>query len=1169
MTATAASDTSDRENIARDLDRSYIVEAAAGTGKTTALVGRIVNVVRFAKATMDQIVAVTFTEKAAGELKLRLREELERTRGGAAGDERLRLGDALEHLEEARVSTIHGFCADLLRERPVEACIDPQFQVLTEDRALAIYGVAFDMWLQEQLADPGEGVRRSLRRPARRAYGSEEDEDGPVARLRRAGWSLATWRDHDAAWRRDPFERESDLDRLVAQLRAFTALSAQPGWEKDPLYLDLGEAHRRCASIENGEVPADDYDGLEASLIDLRHNRGFARPRKGSGAAYSRGRTRASVWDARQALFDALGEFEQRANADLAAHLRDDLQGSLDRYEALKAGEGALDFVDLLLKARTLLRDSAAVRRTFRERVTHLFVDEFQDTDPLQAEILVLLSGAPDRDVAESVSWRDVIPRPGSLFIVGDPKQSIYRFRRADVGTYRDVCGWLEERGAQRAWLTTSFRSTPQIQRAVNAAFAPLMTDDAATMQPTYVPLSPSRSDRAQQPAVVVLPVPRPYGVRNVTKKAIEESLPDAVGAFLGWLLNDSHWKVSERNQSTGAWADVNIQARHVCLLFRRFTSFGDDMTREYVEALEARDIPHLLVGGKSFHNREEVETVRAALNAVEWPDDELSVFATLRGALFAIGDELLLEYHHHFRHFNPYQVPEHLTARLAPIGEALSLVRELHQRRNSRPVADTLSDLLIATRAHVGVALRRGGEQALANVLHIADLARRYEADGGISFRGFVEELGNSASHAEAPEAPILEEGSDGVRLMTVHKAKGLEFPVVLLVDMSCRLSRETADRYIDGVRGLCAQRLAGWAPVELLEQEPLEVERDRREGHRLAYVAATRARDLLVIPAIGDEPYREGWTGPLDGAIFPPFERRREAQAHPECPSFRKDTVLERPGGDPARADTVHPGLHRMSGIAGEPDGSYDIVWWDPGVLMLERPSTFGVRHEELIARDALRSVVDETLAVYRTWETDRAVTVERAARASLAVQTATEWAGIDLPMTVDVFDGQVSIHSVSAGDRLRPSGARFGALVHAVLGAVSLEAVDDQIREMAIVQARLLAATPDETVAASEVVTRALAHPLFVKARQAAASGQCRREVPVTYTAPDGMIIEGVVDLAFENKGRWTVVDLKTDIEIGRLGLDRYKRQVALYAAAIARATSKPVEAALLRV
>ena len=422
--------------------------------------------------------------------------------------------------------------------------------------------------------------------------------------------------------------------------------------------------------------------------------------------------------------------------------------------------------------------------------------------------------------------------------------------------------------------------------------------------------LTPWRDEGAQQPAIVALPVPRPYGARNVTKKAIEESLPDAVGAFLQWLFRESGWKVTERSRMTGDPERIDIRPRHVCLLFRRFTSFDDDITRPYVQALEARDIPHLLVGGKSFHDREEVETVRAALTAVEWPDDELSVFAALRGALFAIGDDLLLEYRHHFKRFHPYQVPEHLTARLAPVGEALTLLRTWHQRRNRRPVADTLSDLLGETRGHVAFALRPGGEQALANVLHIADLARRYEAEGGLSFRGFVEAISEAARRSEAPEAPILEDGSDGVRLMTVHKAKGLEFPVVVLVDITCKLSRDTADRYLDPDRNLCALRLAGWAPADLLDHEPLEVDRDKHEGHRLAYVAATRARDLLVVPAVGDGPFTDGWASPLNDAIYPPFDKRRSASDAQSCPAFKRDSVLERPNGDPARADTVHPG-------------------------------------------------------------------------------------------------------------------------------------------------------------------------------------------------------------------------------------------------------------------
>src|SRR5918992_6286272 len=201
MTRPVLDDQADRDQIATALDDTVIVEAAAGTGKTTELVRRIVRVIQTGRAGVTGIVAVTFTEKAAGELKLRLREALEEARGGSASGsaERERLDHAAARLEEAQVSTIHGFCADLLRERPVEARIDPLFTVLTEAQAARMYDEAFDRWLESQLADPSEGVKRSLRRPTFGGFGAQGGggENGPIERLRRAGWELVQWRDFD------------------------------------------------------------------------------------------------------------------------------------------------------------------------------------------------------------------------------------------------------------------------------------------------------------------------------------------------------------------------------------------------------------------------------------------------------------------------------------------------------------------------------------------------------------------------------------------------------------------------------------------------------------------------------------------------------------------------------------------------------------------------------------------------------------------------------------------------------------------------------------------------------------------------------------------------------------------------------------------------------------
>jgi ATP-dependent helicase/nuclease subunit A len=1337
-------DAADRALIRTALDDTLVVEAAAGTGKTTELVQRIVLLIATGKAKIDQIVAVTFTEKAAGELKLRIRTELERSRSsvepafrradvigqGAAGLDELSssqselpppaagfpptayglwptaqtydvLDDALERLEEAHVSTIHGFCADLLRERPVEARVDPGFEVLTDPAAARLFDRAFREWFQRQLEDPPEGVRRALRRqPAWSPYA--DDEDGPVARLRAAAAGLLEWRDLRAPWRRDPFDRDAAVRRSVEQLCAFADLTEGPSWDKDPLYHATAPVRQAAADLRRtvrgvrlqpgqspqpsaGDPPPasslqppasslpppasspEDLDAVEALLVRLVRSYEFKdiERRKGRKADYGTHATREQVLSAYAVLKESLTAFARDADADLAALLQQELLECVDLYSDLKTRAGALDFLDLLLKARDLVRDMPHVRRAFQDRFRFILVDEFQDTDPLQAEILLLLAAQEDsqkdgyrqqtadcrpgrapkpaarppkpaaRHSLQAVAcspqpdWRRVPIRRGALFVVGDPKQSIYRFRRADVGIYQEVCDLLVERhGARRVHLRTNFRTVPTIQHAVNAAFAPVMTRDDTSLQADYVPLAPFREElrlggtaadaaraqqpgyrlqtadyrpdrpqqavarpglqpaaRSLQPALVVLPVPDPYAVKNIAQGPIEKSLPDAVGAWVDWLVHESGWRVTER--SDGEVRQVPVEARHVCILFRRFVKFQDDMTRPYVDALEARSIPHLLVGGRSFHDREEVETLRAALAAIEWPEDALSVYATLRGALFAIGEETLLEYWHAHprRRFHPYDVPENLPPRLHPVADALALIRTLHAGRNHRPAADTIGRLLEHTRAHVSFVLRPAGERVLANVLQVVELARQYEADGGISFRGFVDALREAAERSESGEAPVLEEGSDGVRLMTVHKAKGLEFPVVILADMTCKLHRNAPSRHTDQARGLCAMPLAGCTPADLLDHESVEIGRDAAEGVRLAYVAATRARDVLVVPAVGDGEY-DGWFATLNRAIYPPPEARRSPHPAPGCPPFGHDSVRTRPDGEPPRADTVRPGLHAMPGSrlqapgsrpglapgagpapgpgAGSPEPetrapetAYSVVWWSPTALALDADPPFGLRREDLIAKDAGAAVVADGRTAYDTWALERATAIATGSAPSVIVRTISEFAHagewptgiIELPQ-VDV------VELTRVGER--PKGRRFGTLVHAVLATAPLDADTALLEALATLEGRILGAPASEVTAAAALAVRVLAHPILAAARTAGANGACRREVPLTLTLSDGRLLEGVVDLAFERAGEWTVVDFKTD-ENPRHELEAYSRQVALYAAALERATA----------
>ena len=826
--------------------------------------------------------------------------------------------------------------------------------------------------------------------------------------------------------------------------------------------------------------------------------------------------------------------------------LRDDLWPLVEEYERAKARAGCLDFLDLLLRARDLIRDDGDVRRELQERCTHLFVDEFQDTDPLQAELLLLLAAD---DPAER-DWRRVRPAPGKLFLVGDPKQSIYRFRRADVALYEQVKRRLVAAGAAVVHLTVSFRSVPAIQEAVNAAFAPAhgggnIGHAGGLRAARGVPRGP-----ADQPAIVALPVPQPYGdYGKIVNWQITSSLPDAVAAFVDWLVRSSGWHVSDPSGPGGIAA---VESRHVCLLFRRMRSWGDDVTRPYVRALEARNLRHVLVGGSSFHVREEVEALRNVFAAIERPDDELALFATLRGPFFAFDDGTLLAWRTRYRSLHPFRkFPEPPPPELAPVAAALAVLGDLHRQRNRRSFADTIARFLAAVRAHAGLAIWPTGEQALANVGRLLDLARRAERQGVTSFRAFVEQLEADAERSEEGEAPIVEDGTDGVRIMTVHRAKGLEFPVVILADPTAGLARDEPDRHVDAEAGVCAIRLAGSSPPELQEHHDDEVARDREEGVRALYVAATRARDLLVVPVLADDRI-EGWLEPLDPAIYPEPPAMPESIEPAGCPSLEGEGVWGVPDNARRGPLPVRPGLHRPR------QGEHRVVWWAPQLLELEVDEDVGLQQQKLLTVDERGERSEAGIVAHAAWQAERARVREAGAMPLVRVVTATERA-----LATKGEEDVVIEDAVWRGDR--PHGARFGTLVHAVLATVALGADRAQVAATAVLQGRILGAAPPEVTAATEIAAHALGHPLL---RRAAAAEACRRETAVLERLDDGTVIEGVVDAAFADADGWTVIDFKTDAELGARAAV-YRRQVALYARAIAQATGRPARGVLLRV
>lgn len=1121
--ARVSTDAQARERIRTSLDESLIVEASAGTGKTTELVNRIVAVLGSGRARIENVAAVTFTHKAAGEMKLRLRQELDLQRQQSEGERRAALEDALEHLEEASIGTIHSFCAQILRERPVEAKVDPGFEELGEQEAGRLYQKAFRAWLERRLGEDSPGLRRAF---ARLAWRDSWDDAPAIDQLQWAGRKLVEWRDYPAPWRRDPFPREEEIDTLIRMAADLAALSSRPRRVTDYLYQGLAPARAFSGWIEKSQTHGPpDYDTLESLLLKL--GRDLAKGRlKGSGE-YGGGVAREELLSRRDELVRWIEEFRVRADATLASMLREEMAELLEDYRERKHRLGKLDFVDLLCYVRDLLRGQMEVRRYLQQRFSHLFIDEFQDTDPLQVEILLLLCGD---DPAES-NWQKVRPKSGKLFLVGDPKQSIYKFRRADLVLYRQVRDALEECGVGFVSLTRSFRSVPNIQQFVNAAFETEMTGHVGDGHAEWAPLEKSREAIEGRPSVVVLPVPKPYKSR-LSKEAINLCLPDAIAAFIAWLLEQKRWE---------------YQARDIAVLFRRRTQGGIDLTREYARALESRGVPHLLAGSKSFHRREEVETLRAALTAIEWPDDELSVFATLKGSLFAIADQDLFLYRHRHGRLNPFHKEG---SEFPAIDEALALLADLHRQRNRRPFAATVNALLEATRAHAGFLLRPGGQQILANVARVAELARTFEMTGGISFRGFVDELTAQAEKEDAAEAPVLEEDSDGVRLMTVHGAKGLEFPVVILADLTAGLAAREPDQYVDPKLGLSATRLLRCAPWELREHVAEEAARERAEGVRVAYVAATRARDLLVVPAVGDEPFpTEGWLSPLHKAVYPARHNWRRSQPAPGCPDFGTSSVVSRPlEYDHQEEFSVKPGLIQPEA------GTHEVIWWDPSKLNLGEELNQTLWQNEVLTK-TLQDDGGVSLAAYQAWLTEREKLLRGGAKPEIDVFLASQAA--DPPP-----GASIEVEFSSAVTKLRTlGGKRFGTLVHAILRDVPLDADAATIRKFSELNARVLGAPLQETEAARAAVEAALTHPVLLRAR---AAERCHREYPLTLRLDGNRLLEGVIDLAFVENGHWTVVDFKTDDQPAQ-----YETQLKWYAYALKELTGIPARGCLLQV
>ncbi|MDD5088859.1 MAG: UvrD-helicase domain-containing protein, partial [bacterium] len=483
-----AVDAADREKACCDLSTCYLVEAAAGTGKTTLLVARIVQIIETTLTRLPRVVAITFTEKAAGELKFKLKETLEeRAAGDGEAAERCRL--ALQDLDSRPVGTIHAFCRELLAARPVEAGVEPGFSVLDNSTSQGANSDIFEQWLSEELRGECPAAAPLLR------WGMPVENAVADASLRSLFLELLRHRDDLDALSVPCRSRQALLDlasELRAEIREAAGLLSACSNPEDKCAREIRTALAWSDELSEKSLPL---------LFDAARRAPKLKSTLGQKASWNPPDTllRARAFTAE--FSPSVQRLEQAIFSHFAAQLLAWIRSGIRRGEAVRRERAQLDFDDLLICARNMLHGNRAARDYFRRRFDYILVDEFQDTDPLQTEIVFFLS---ERENRFASSWEEVELDTGKLFIVGDPKQSIYRFRRADL----DLYGRVREKIARDGGLLTiraNFRSESALIAEVNALFGERMRGHDTRCEPNYVAMEPYRPAESDGPCVKVL----------------------------------------------------------------------------------------------------------------------------------------------------------------------------------------------------------------------------------------------------------------------------------------------------------------------------------------------------------------------------------------------------------------------------------------------------------------------------------------------------------------------------------------------------------------------------------------------------------------------------------------------------------------------------------------
>ena len=854
-------------------DRSILVEAGAGSGKTAVMAGRIAAMLAEGVAPTS-IAAVTFTELAASELLIRVRDfvadlvtgtiptELRIAfPGGLSEAHKVNLAAASAAIDEITCSTIHGFCQRLIKPYPVEADIDPGAAVMDRNQADLAFIEIVDAWLREQLSggqggiiaemvlqSPGEtvGLIHKIVANLRKRRTVSAPPVTPLAPHLRAF--------HNAT------EAFTDFIQTAPAVEEETARFAERLAQMAQAMEDASTAETPAGLVRLlVSPPHPDLCTKTGSFLAFKKKGKWLEAAKREGLAKADGeRLNAAADGHYAACCEAWQVLLQNVASRVLSDLIAQVQPVLERFREYKRSAALLDFDDLIFAARDLLRDHDDVRRALGARFSRVLVDEFQDTDPLQTEIFWRLCGEPPAEDANA-GWTAFQIRPGALFLVGDPKQAIYRFRGADVSAYvRARDAFIAQEADSVLSISTNFRSCAPILTYVNERFEALLSSDG---QPGFTALDPFHADRGEAPCVAALDV----AVADENGKASAEQQRDAEAEAVAEMC--ARLIGSEMILDRRSGASRVCRPGDIALL----APTGSDLWR-YEEALERHGIPVATQAGKGLFRRQEIQDLIALTRVLADRRDTLALGALLRGPLVGMTEEELLDIIWALPRSeeHPDALPRlDLGVEASEIAHPLARsvierLQALNRRTNSTTPHDLLSQAVDAMRVRPILLARHRGqaERALSNVDLYLSLASAFAVRG---LRAFAETM----TAAWTDEARAVEGRPDAqeeaVALYTMHAAKGLEWPIVVPVNtMTGIMPAENAVIDRDGDTFYCpvfGVKPAGYDEVRDAEKAELD-----RERVRLWYVAATRARELLVLPRLDAAPSKSAWISLLD---------------------------------------------------------------------------------------------------------------------------------------------------------------------------------------------------------------------------------------------------------------------------------------------------------------